>query len=268
MLSAALAYAAILGRRVLPLEPGGKAPIGRLVPGGSHDASDRDRTIRNWWYEVTDANIGVCADDWCIVDLDTRHDGEAEWIRIVDRRELPRMPAQRTATGGVHLIFQAPAFACRGKLVQGVDVLTGHRYMVAAPSRRPEGEYTWEVSPRTVAPPPLPHWLAELLRRPEPETAPVVHHVAEDDRVRRATAYARTLDPAISGSNGHDATFRAAVLIVRGFALDPAAAYAVLANEFNPRCLPPWSETDLRRKITQALTAGTMPVGALLARAA
>lgn len=71
------------------------------------------------------------------------------------------------------------------------------------------------------------------------------------DVLERARRYLATIPPAIAGQRGHDRTFYAANRLIRGFALDPDAAYTLLA-EWNRSCDPPWSEHELRRKLEQA----------------
>lgn len=85
------------------------------------------------------------------------------------------------------------------------------------------------------------------------------------DRLRlieRAQRYVDRCEPAISGQGGHRITFVLAQKLVRGFGLDEAAAYSLLAD-WNRRCQPPWSEWALRRKIRQAIERGTLPPGSL-----
>ena len=77
----------------------------------------------------------------------------------------------------------------------------------------------------------------------------------------RARAYLAKCDPAISGSHGHDQTYLVALRLVRGFGLDVDTAYALMRAEYNPRCRPPWSERDLRRKVEQASRAERVGVG-------
>jgi hypothetical protein len=48
----------------------------------------------------------------------------------------------------------------------------------------------------------------------------------------------------------------AAEHLVRGFQLDDEQALQLL-EEWNARCLPPWSEKELRHKIAQAREHGT-----------
>jgi hypothetical protein len=71
---------------------------------------------------------------------------------------------------------------------------------------------------------------------------------------------------AVSGSGGHVATFRAAVVLVRGFELPPGDALRLLVEDYNPRCAPPWTPYELRHKVTQALRRSRMPFGAIVDR--
>lgn len=72
-----------------------------------------------------------------------------------------------------------------------------------------------------------------------------------DKLIRRATAYIRTLPPAVSGQGGSKATSRAASKLVIGFGLSPAEALPIL-EIFNQTCRPPWSPAELYRKLEWA----------------
>jgi hypothetical protein len=101
---------------------------------------------------------------------------------------------------------------------------------------------------------------------PKPEPLPVAECEPDDSydsRLRRAGAYLSTMDPAVSGSGGHTTTMRAAVAMVRGFALQPADALRLLATEFNERCQPRWTQRELAHKCKQAYQRGKMPFAAL-----
>ena len=78
--------------------------------------------------------------------------------------------------------------------------------------------------------------------------------IADDERVRRARAYIARIPGAVSGANGHSATFHAACVLVKDFALSEADAFDVL-SEWNSTCEPPWSDRELRHKIESALKA-------------
>lgn len=69
--------------------------------------------------------------------------------------------------------------------------------------------------------------------------------------IDRARRYMSTLEPAISGSGGHNITFRAACKLVVDFALTVDQAMPLML-EYNDRCKPPWSEHELRHKLEDA----------------
>lgn len=85
-----------------------------------------------------------------------------------------------------------------------------------------------------------------------PKVSPCRGHQAESDKTDRAAKYLETMEPSISGCGGHDACFRAACKMVLGFDLDQESAYGLLASVYNPRCVPPWTEKELRHKVKQA----------------
>lgn len=110
----------------------------------------------------------------------------------------------------------------------------------------------------------------EWLAKPDPEPKATAARVDTSDldrndrRIKRATRYLETMPAAISGSHGHQATWSAALALVKGFSLRPSDALALLANDFNPRCQPPWPRKDLERKIAQACAADKVAAGYLL----
>ena len=69
--------------------------------------------------------------------------------------------------------------------------------------------------------------------------------------LERASRYVATLPEAISGSGGHHALFRVACVLVNGFDLSDTEAWSILV-EYNSRCLPPWSDRELRHKLSEA----------------
>jgi hypothetical protein len=91
-----------------------------------------------------------------------------------------------------------------------------------------------------------------------PQERPVSRHAvsrpvpAPDTVLRRAEAYLDRIPPAISGSGGHSQTYAAATAMVHGFGLDAETAFGLLWDRYNPRCQPPWSEKELRHKVSDA----------------
>jgi hypothetical protein len=87
--------------------------------------------------------------------------------------------------------------------------------------------------------------------------------VTQSNRVERARAFLRQVEPAIAGHHGDLQTFRVCCRIVRGFDLSDDEAMRAL-SEWNARCEPSWSEAELTQKITNARRYGREAHGGLL----
>ncbi|MBC8745209.1 MULTISPECIES: AAA family ATPase [Paraburkholderia] len=180
MLDHALAYAA-RGMRVLPLEPKGKAPLGRLVPNGKNDATCAPEIIKRWWGAVPDANIGIncAASGIVIVDIDC-HEGKSNGYETLATLELEHGPLPSTAvaksgSGGEHRYYRvSDGGQLPGKLGPGVD-LKHNGHIVASPSIHANGTpYSWMPGCSVfdaLDMPVLPVWV--YARRPERKSAPM-----------------------------------------------------------------------------------------------
>jgi hypothetical protein len=69
--------------------------------------------------------------------------------------------------------------------------------------------------------------------------------------IQRARACVAKMPAAVSGRAGHDAAFAVAKVLMHDFALDEKSAYEIFA-EFNQRCLPPWTDDEIRHKLRDA----------------
>lgn len=86
------------------------------------------------------------------------------------------------------------------------------------------------------------------------------------DLTERACRLLATMEPSVSGSNGHDRLFAAAAALVIGFDLDDATSKSLLISQFNPRCSPQWSEREIDHKISQVKLHCKEPKGHLIGR--
>jgi hypothetical protein len=94
----------------------------------------------------------------------------------------------------------------------------------------------------------------ESARRPQsPPDAGA--RVSRPQAIERARSYLRMMDASISGEHGHDKLLKAASVLVNDFELTDGEALDLLATEFNPRCVPPWEEAELVRKIGESKKA-------------
>lgn len=99
-------------------------------------------------------------------------------------------------------------------------------------------------------PAPFPLALAALLA-PPPAPTPSAGHGDRTGAVERCLAYLAKLPEAISGSGGHNATFRAACEVWR-FGLDTSQAWEALCWFNAAKCKPTWGEGELRHKLESA----------------
>jgi hypothetical protein len=156
---------------VLPLEPGQKQPLGRLVPRGMLDATADLETIRSWWARSPQAGIGIALAQSGLVaiDIDPRNGGTETFEQLEAAHGSLRSEVMAfTGGGGEHHVFVVPPgtqVSLPGTLGAGVDVKC-NGYIVVEPSKHPSGkQYVWEASSSPldgVAPSPLPDWLRGL----------------------------------------------------------------------------------------------------------
>jgi len=200
-----------------------------------------------------------------VLDVDGAEGAEtlAAWEHEHDK--LPVTWVSRTGGGGLQFFFKCPAdFDVRGsarKLGPGIDIRGEGGQVVAPGSRHPSGKlYAWESSPTTAQLAVAPEWLLEKLRPPAPTPTPRVTPLREfssSDIHRRASAYLATIAPAISGAGGHAQTLLAAEHMALGFDLSEEDSFDLLWSKYNPRCVPPWTEKEIRHKVQEASTKGT-----------
>jgi hypothetical protein len=152
------------------------------TPRGLHQATTDVGTIRRWWRQWPDANIGVrtgAAPDGAgvvVIDIDPGHGGEyalAELERL--HGALPPTLAATTGGGGRHLWFAHPSHGTvpnsAGRVGGGIDVRGDGGYALVSPSRHASGgRYRWIAAPIAE----LPAWLLELALPPArtPAAAP------------------------------------------------------------------------------------------------
>lgn len=226
------------------------------------------------WRQATGIGLacGARAGFW-VLDLDANKGGPDALVKLEDKHgALPKTWACATGGGGVHLYFRWPA---GGRVVRnsasrvgpGIDVRGEGGQVAAPPSVHPSGRaYEWVdgCAPWQTPIADAPQWLLDLAAPSAPPQAPSAPRLVHDaDVLRRASAYLARVPGAISGSGGHDQTWAAALAVVRGFGLSEDDAYGLLASEYNPRCVPPWGEKELRHKVASAHRDATVPEGYL-----
>ncbi|MST31625.1 DNA primase [Acidimicrobiaceae bacterium USS-CC1] len=174
----ALAYAA-RGWPVFPLEPGGKRPLGRLVPHGLKEATADATVVERWWRQEPQANIGlVTGQHFDVLDVDGPEalDAVSAAMPLAERpEEDPYLRGPQVATPRGWHAYIAPT----GRKntvniagIAGIDWRGQGGYVVAPGSVKTEGgSWDWICGPEDpeygVDAPilPAPAWILELFER-------------------------------------------------------------------------------------------------------
>lgn len=166
---------------------------------GYKDATTDPEQLAAWWRRWQRANLGLATGERAgllVIDVDPRHGGDGALDELERQHgRLPRTLTVTTPTGGRHLYFARPKGVDitigAAKLGTGLDHRADGGYVVAPPSRRPEGFYRWVDTEAPILPPPA--WLVAKLRKRERVEAGAVittaNHTGDtvaDEVLRRA----------------------------------------------------------------------------------
>jgi len=205
---------------------------------GFHDATTDEATIRRWWFQWPDANIGVATgtvSGIAVLDIDPRHGGD-ESLADLERQHgtLPDTVESITGGGGRHILFAYPGGYVKSRsIAPGIDIKGDGGYIVAPQSRHATGgQYEWELlsHPDDTPLAPLPDWLLTMIASPSAEPVPL-------------TAEEAAVIP--EGNRNGTLTSLAGTMRRRGMSEDGICA-ALLAENAR-RCVPPLPQEEVRR---------------------
>jgi hypothetical protein len=146
---------------------------------GWQDAATCDADQINTWFEHAAARPAIpCgSNNLVVIDCD-RHPGGADGVAAFNSLVAangalpPQMPLVKTPNGGLHAYFRQPNGEAlgnvRGSLPPGIDVRGAGGFVIAPGANLPDGR-GWTAVPERAAikdAPPLPQWLAAILRPP------------------------------------------------------------------------------------------------------
>ena len=245
LIEAAISYGH-RGWPVLPLQPKEKTPLGKLVPHGLHDATTDINTIKEWWSQEPDANVGIRTgkgSGLVVLDIDPRHEGDDHLSELeAQHGKLPDTVKVLTGGGGRHLYFQYPDQETHLKNAtkflgwRGIDIRADGGYVVAPPSCHPSGgEYTWEVSshPDDIPLAPLPQlFLTKLTDRSSSQNQLSESHQPSNDSFKE-------------GERNSALTRLAGLMRHRGMGQE--GIVAALLSENKARCRPPLANEEVQQ---------------------
>jgi bifunctional DNA primase/polymerase-like protein/AAA domain-containing protein/primase-like protein len=205
------------------------------TPQGVKDATTDQETIRRWWMDFPEANIGI-ATGWksglVVLDVDPRHDGD-DSLSQLERKygELSHTVEVLTGGGGRHIYFRHPGGPIKSKAIApGLDIKADGGYVVGPPSEHISGRtYEWESSshPEDTPIAQLPPWLLAMLTKVSAEKSaiPALAKIPEGTRNTTLASLAGTM---------------------RRKGMTAKAIEAALVQENAQRCNPPLSEHEVK----------------------
>lgn len=261
------------GFYVFPLQADGKLPAIDDFP---NRATRDPEQIKKWWLDPIlgleqPYNIGISTTRYngsqalVVVDVDNKGSkkGDEELLRLeLEGYDFVETATQVTPTGGLHLIYRAKEPVKQGTsvLANGLDIRSRGGYIVGHGSVINGKPYTWRGVSDVK---PCPEWIINACGRSiEKESIEVdVSKIDQGSAEKRAKYYLEKEAPlATEGEAGDQTTFKVAARL-KDFGLDTETAFDLMAELWNPRCLPPWDLKELHRKIQNAYSYSQEPVG-------
>jgi hypothetical protein len=268
LLTAAIDYAR-RGWPCFPVEPGGKRPLGRLVPHGLLDATIDTEIITAWWGAEPNANIGLVTGlAFDVLDIDGPECLDA--LELAGPIVGPNIEGPTVATPRGWHCYVKPTGRGNGVNIggiAGIDWRGAGGYVVAPPSRKADGgTWDWMVgTPQDLGPDtpiiPAPAWVLALFdrrqaRSPDLSTERLPRHAGKTGY--GAAAMERELGHlavAVEGTRNHQLNASAHSLgqLVAGGYLQPREVIVGLLNVGRQIGL---SDSECEKTIDSGLSAG------------
>lgn len=250
---------------VFPCWPGTKFP---LSTHSFEDATTNEDIIRSWWTRHPEANIAFSPETmgWAVVDIE--HDGEGGWQALLAEEGQTELHTYqvRTPRGGRHLYYDGSLPGkVKLKLNDGskaqVDTRGRTSYVLLPPSRvvrDDDGTYYdqpyEEINHADIAE--LPEFLvrrtATSAQRFEGGDA-TLDTDASLSRVSRFLADCiRQQRVSVERAGGNDTGFKLACELLDMGITATTAFTSLQESGWNDACLPPWSEDELARIVSNA----------------
>ena len=251
---------AVRGFFVFPLVPNKKTPI---VENWTELATRNLGTIREWWNKWPTANVGIYCGKFgpnaaplLVADIDEKTDKHGLTTKLdleLDGLEFPATLAAETATGGLHLIYEAanPVKTSANALGKWIDVRGHGGYIVAVGSVINGKAYRWREDLPVAA---APAWMTE--KAGTPSTVKPAERERQAVEVDQDYAYSRGLrhvmDAEETTEGGrNDAGFKMAAA-VRDYGVDESGAGQLLDVWNRLKCFPPMDAEEIDHVISSA----------------
>lgn len=235
------------GWAVFPLVERDKIPA---VQGGFKAATHDLEQIEATWDYRPHLNVGIAtgsmSNGLVVIDLDVdpmKGEDGLETLRLWEKEhgELPETVTAITGSGGMHLYYICNTpIACSVDNEKGVDIRGDGGYVVAPPSRHPNGRnYEWENHPEDYA-----------VAKADANVYAFIRSI-QGERGRGDKPKFKLPDTIGSGKR-NDTLYRQACSL-QSMGYDDDLIYATIETTNRHKCNPPLSDSEVRKIVEQAL---------------
>lgn len=170
-----------------------------------------------------------------------------------------------TGGGGVHIYFKKPAdIAVRNALKEypGIEFKSYGQQVVGAGSIHPETGKPYLIKRYAFKPAVIPENLLNAIKRESIDLNADSGNTFDDNdqNILRYIKFLQGAPAAIEGEGGDVCTFKTACR-GRDFALTAQKTFELMAEHWNPRCVPVWELEDLKKKVDNAYRYNSDKVG-------
>jgi hypothetical protein len=241
LMNVAIEYAR-RGWKIFPVAHNHKYPHPELSKGGYKCATNDLSTIKAWWTADPQANIGLSLADSGLVCLDAdTYKSDCSFDELEEQYGMPTTLRQRSASGGLHLIFKClPADKFPGQVGTSIDI-KHNGYILLSPSVFEGNKYVWDNNEKIAS---APHWL----KTKKPNT------LAEDTTLVIDDSWAETFDIEVAlqraslGESWHNNVLRSVgAMVARGFQDHEIHAKTDLTTQ------PDYSVNDTRKEVQKMI---------------
>lgn len=239
------------GFAVFPLQPRSKRPATKH---GVNDWTDDAESVRAWWLDHPDHNIGIAcgtpSGGLLVLDFDVDEDKDKDglstlyaWERA--HGELPETAVSITGRGGMHYLYRTDRTNIHPSVNHelSVDIRSDGSYIVAPPSVHDNGRrYEWQDSPEDTP-----------IATANGNVYDFVDHVQRNggqDETKKDNGKFRLPDEIKEG--GRDNTLFKYASHLRAIGRSDEEIMAAVAGVNAMRCKPPMSASDVERIVRSA----------------
>lgn len=211
--------------------------------------------IEQWSKRYLNCNWGLdCgASGLCVLDIDNKKGKKGSFELTCLEMEfgpIEKNQVIETVSGSFHYYFKGVTATSSDKIASGIDTRSDGGYVVI-PGSSIDGKYYKVLKSEKI--PVIPHWvLDKLIIQKQEKTLQSVVELDKPGSIKAARDYLKNrAEIAIEGQGGDSTAYKVSCMI-KDFGISELVAFDLMSEIWNPLCQPPWSSSELKKKIENA----------------